>query len=152
MKKRGGISVVTRVVKTSGWALASIKRDTFEGQFTLNVPVGGIAFADVKGKYQVVNEASVFSRAGPPDRSIDPEYVKKNLTSGFPRDQTVFIRTLTIKHRLWGSWKVIEAGGAEGSPGSDPPSDDHNSPQLEAIEEPPREEVRFFYTLTLPQS
>lgn len=140
--KKSGITLVTGVVKTSGWGHASIKGESVEGRLTFSAPVGGFASADAKGSYKIVNRGSVVSRAGPPQRDIDPAYVKEHHHSGFPRDQTAFIRYLKIKHRLWGVWTRIEARGEDGSTGFDPSTDERGSPQLETEEGSP-EQVRL---------
>ena len=116
--KVSGIVLVTGVVKTSGWGIAVFAGGTSEQTITFSAPVG--AFASTGGgiSFQNIEHPQMTLREGPsapPARLADsrkPDVVQAPNTPP-PLDQTIFLRYVKIKYRVFGLLKTIVAAGSK---------------------------------------
>ena len=114
--KVSGIVLVTGVVKTSGWGIAVFAGGTSEQTITFSAPVG--AFASTGGgiSFQNIEHPQMTLREGPsmpPVRLGDRRNPTQALNNPAPQDQTIFLRYVKIKYRVFGLLKTIVAAGSK---------------------------------------
>ena len=133
--KVSGIVLVTGVVKTSGWGIAVFAGGTSEQTITFSAPVG--AFASTGGgiSFQNIEHPQMTLREGPsmpPVRLGDRRNLTQALNNPVPQDQTIFLRYVKIKYRVFGLLKTIVAAGEKHDGGHS----DSSEPELELGEGP----------------
>ena len=142
--KASGIILITGVVTTTAWGIAVFAGGTSEQTITFSAPVG--AFASTGGgiSFQNIEHPQMTLREGPsipPVRITDPpdsdaaqaqSVVVQASKTLPPLDQTIFLRYVKIKYRVFGLLKTIVAAGSKRDDG-------HSSspePELEPGEGP----------------
>ena len=143
--KVSGIILITGVVTTTGWGIAVFAGNTSEQIINFSAPVGAFASTGAGISFQNIQHPQMTVREGPsmpPRRLGSQPHLVKSPDGSIPRDQTIFLRYVKIKYRVFGLFRNIVAAGAR----SDDEPRDSPGPELEPSEEP----VRNFVSYTIP--
>ena len=154
--KENDIILISGVVKTSTWSMASFVERGTDHEINLLSQVGPIAQAGATMQIQNSNSTS-FCREGPKDRieKLNPGTAQNtpgvstttlSSVSAFPKDQDIFIHYYKVKYRILGFTKIAASG-----PDAELPDDESNDQDTSAPQAGEGEEQEVDVEISEPQ-